>query len=520
MDGAKVVKGSRKRGRPPLTPAPQPSSTTASGETQISFTPRARACPHMLSPPDAAPSRRRSERLSGRAGETRPASSAALLAVVKSPDRWCCVACNSSDTLLCVSCARCFCAAHFSGHSPPAAPAGLSKRRKPPRNARSAAAAAAAAASAPAPGGRCCVGVELSVPQLGQAGGRRGGARRQLRRVACFACLTCVPPSRCPNPLQLIAAAADRVQSLGGTAGDGEGAERKDAGDEGGETAGGRRKTPSAAHKRWRLARSMLRVPFLMARASQKRQREDRMRLPPHPFLTCSIRALFTACFVHARVCVCTNTRVPVLSRAMTCHVLCRFVSLSRNVIALWKNAALVKCFITWKRAARGSKEALSQSPPPTRFRHQLRCGLRNLGNTCYLNAVLQSLARLPGLLQLLRDGAPGSASKCLPMHQTAGGGSGKQAREGLSRCLVQVFHAIGSGSKVIFSPDTLLSLIWELHPPFRGPHMSNAVVLCSFLTRLSWTSAPLSRLFSAGCAGIGYVPAQPVGLGAARSSG
>ena len=61
--------------------------------------------------------------------------------------------------------------------------------------------------------------------------------------------------------------------------------------------------------------------------------------------------------------------------------------------------------------AAPSAAASVAAGPAQPRRKMLQHAGLRNLGNTCYLNAVLQVLLRCPRLQELLRQHAAASSS-------------------------------------------------------------------------------------------------------------
>ncbi|WAQ98006.1 UBP3-like protein [Mya arenaria] len=126
--------------------------------------------------------------------------------------------------------------------------------------------------------------------------------------------------------------------------------------------------------------------------------------------------------------------------------------------------------------------------------------GLRNLGNTCFMSAVLQSLSNIQHFCGYIKQ-LPSLEDKNNKMRKVI---TRKQSRDGTDKDVLLVEElrktliAIWEGGKSAISPESLLHVIWTLVPRFRSKMLMSlcGISLIGFIQSPKGKSTIVSAIF------------------------
>lgn len=128
------------------------------------------------------------------------------------------------------------------------------------------------------------------------------------------------------------------------------------------------------------------------------------------------------------------------------------------------------------KKRKRGRPRRVADATPG-------QIGLRNLGNTCFLNSVLQALSNTPlfriMILSLRDEDICQSAVVISDGSQDLGRSSRRRqlvpGHVSIALELKKAFKALWSKNGVAYSPESFLSVVWRILPRFYGYHQQDA---------------------------------------------
>ncbi|KAH3829706.1 ubiquitin carboxyl-terminal hydrolase 3-like [Dreissena polymorpha] len=132
------------------------------------------------------------------------------------------------------------------------------------------------------------------------------------------------------------------------------------------------------------------------------------------------------------------------------------------------------------RRRSSSSSEAENDPKKPRKELKKIRpksSGLRNLGNTCFMSAVLQSLSNIQHFCGYIKQ-LPSLEDKNNKIRKVI---TRKQSRNGEDKDILLVEElrktliALWEGGKAAISPESLLHVIWKLVPRFRGYQQQDA---------------------------------------------
>ena len=165
-----------------------------------------------------------------------------------------------------------------------------------------------------------------------------------------------------------------------------------------------------------------------------------------------------------------------------------------------WRNTFAAKAFNCWRivheqnKLHPGTDGSVSPGGGRGAKTHTTQVGLRNLGNTCYLNAVLQALIAVPSFRRSFVAIFPGEDFRNVEAHieERATSSSSRNTRHAvisevtrddmddgkdisLTREMHLLMHVVMSRKLVRYTPDGILRIVWKLFEEFRCPRQHDA---------------------------------------------
>jgi len=115
--------------------------------------------------------------------------------------------------------------------------------------------------------------------------------------------------------------------------------------------------------------------------------------------------------------------------------------------------------------------------------------GLKNLGNTCFLNAVMQALMHVGAFQEYFVNRLPSlfpgtwtATAPCVKSPRAGGRNTRKTAEITLWVELHKLFQALKCGKLSVVSPHSMVSALWHLLPCFRGYTQQDAQEFLFFI--------------------------------------
>lgn len=155
----------------------------------------------------------------------------------------------------------------------------------------------------------------------------------------------------------------------------------------------------------------------------------------------------------------------------------------------------------TIDRSPSKRKNSSKENSYPSSPKKLRTVGLRNLGNTCFMNAILQSLSNLKHFSCYFKE---------LPAIELNGKSNNDSMKKYYTRSyqsddislveeLRKVLCALWQGQTVAISPDSLFTVVWKVVPRFRGYQQHDAHEFMHYLLDRVHTELLQTNLYSNG---------------------